>query len=325
MLAAVSLRRLLRSSSWPVFPGAVWLLSACGPAAPPPAGSPVVQVAQEAPPPPDAGPAGYVCEGLPFRAGDRDYCAYSTPVAWPAAKHACAEKGGRLATFGSREEHHALWAALGPPIGAAEGIWFGLSEPQEGAWQWQDGTAASFTRWNQGEPNDDGGDEDCAEWILGTGKWNDAPCFASRPYVCEKRAGAGAPMTCTGKLVQTTASDYCFQLGDAQTWPNAKIACDLAGGTLAVLPTEEEGRLLHVAIGPRLALRSVWVGFTDTAREGRFRWVSGEATLFLDWKDGEPNDDGGNEDCAEWFPEDGKMNDLPCGAARPYLCERPVD
>lgn len=324
MLAAVLLRRS-QSPSFPlVLLPAAALLGACGPSTPAPVSAPVVKVAEEVAPVTTPVPEGYRCEGQSFVAGGAEYCAYPDAVPWLRAKQACAERGGQLASFGSAREHQALLTALGPAIGGAEGLWFGLSEPQKGTWQWQDGTAVGYTHWNRGEPNDDGGDEDCAEWILGTGKWNDAPCFVGRPYVCEA-AGAPGPTRCTGTLVQTSAGDYCFHLADADVsdWEDAKSACAAEGATLAILSTREEGDLLHASVGPKLASRSVWVGFNDIAREGSFRWVSGERASFASWKAGEPNDFGDEgEDCAEWFPEDGKMNDLPCSAARPYLCER---
>jgi hypothetical protein len=39
------------------------------------------------------------------------------------------------------------------------------------------------------------------------------------------------------------------------------------------------------------------IGFTDTAQEGLWRWVSGEPTTYTNWRPGEPNNSG-NEDYA---------------------------
>ena len=44
-----------------------------------------------------------------------------------------------------------------------------------------------------GEPND-ASDEDCGEFYVGDGTWNDVDCYWHRHYICEKRgyvAGVG--------------------------------------------------------------------------------------------------------------------------------------
>ena len=69
--------------------------------------------------------------------------------------------------------------------------WFGLNDQgQEGVWRHVDGTTAKYTSWYPGEPNNAGGNEDCAAINFNDrGKWLDAPCNSNRKYfVCEKKA-----------------------------------------------------------------------------------------------------------------------------------------
>ena len=41
-----------------------------------------------------------------------------------------------------------------------------------------------FSSWGRGEPDDYGGGEDC---VISRGDgWNDAPCAAQHPWICEK-------------------------------------------------------------------------------------------------------------------------------------------
>jgi hypothetical protein len=67
--------------------------------------------------------------------------------------------------------------------------------------------------------------------------------------------------------------------------------------------------------------RRTWIGFTDEAQEGDFRWVSGEPVAYTRWNGGEPNDLNG-EDYTE-MREDGTWNDLPAGQQLRFLIELP--
>ncbi|HRI65082.1 MAG TPA: C-type lectin domain-containing protein [Polyangium sp.] len=264
---------------------------------------------------------GYHCDGNPFHIGDKDYCAYDLPSTWREAQRSCEANSSRLMTFDSDERVKVIHEAFGSPLNlSAEAYWIGLFEPedQEGNWLWVDGTRLSYSHWNDREPNDTGHEEDCAEWKLGPGSWNDAPCWVSRRYIC-MQVGT-KPLTCLGTLVKMPKGDICFS-AEALDWSSAKESCQELGGILAVLSTQEKDATLHKAIGPKLGLPAIWIGYNDLAREGRWSWTSGSRFEFEAWKDGEPNDFH-DEDCAEWFPEDGLMNDLVCSAKRPYVCEK---
>ena len=62
----------------------------------------------------------------------------------------------------------------------------GYDEPKEGAWRWIDGTPWGYTNWYSGQPDNNGGAEDCMV-IDETGKWNDVQCGRrTHWYVCTK-------------------------------------------------------------------------------------------------------------------------------------------
>jgi hypothetical protein len=67
--------------------------------------------------------------------------------------------------------------------------WIGLNDiASEGSFVWLDGEQPGFTKWNDGEPNDAGGAEDCGVlYTTGTSvaMWNDADCSSALPFVCE--------------------------------------------------------------------------------------------------------------------------------------------
>lgn len=65
-------------------------------------------------------------------------------------------------------------------------VWIGLNDrDREGRWAGVDGVAAAWTNWERSEPNDFGSGEDCAQLLPWNGRWNDASCDLSAPFVCE--------------------------------------------------------------------------------------------------------------------------------------------
>ena len=72
-----------------------------------------------------------------------------------------------------------------------------------------------------------------------------------------------------------------------------------------------------------------WIGLSDLAVEGEWRWITGEVAKDEDahWNSGEPNDNGGTADCADLYLHyDWNTDDVPCDRLRYALCEiRNVD
>ena len=68
-------------------------------------------------------------------------------------------------------------------------IWMGASDRKsEGKWVWETSgkfLTDGFTAWGPGGPDDKDG-EDCLEWNIYAGVWNDAPCGQKLPFVCER-------------------------------------------------------------------------------------------------------------------------------------------
>ncbi len=76
------------------------------------------------------------------------------------------------------------------------------------------------------------------------------------------------------------------------TWPAASAAAAARGGYLATFRDAAELAEAMVQVGPSLPgdLNGFWIGATDRAVEGSWRWVTGEAFGFAKWATGEPND-----------------------------------
>ncbi|XP_019899255.2 C-type lectin domain family 4 member M-like [Esox lucius] len=106
---------------------------------------------------------------------------------WKNSRRDCQGRGADLAVITSPEEQ-AFMKSLN------YGAWLGLtSADAEGAWMWVDGTTLTTGYWNQGEPSNAGGTEDCVHLYLVDGSplraWNDAPCYRDNHWICEKPLG----------------------------------------------------------------------------------------------------------------------------------------
>jgi hypothetical protein len=107
----------------------------------------------------------------------------STVQPWVAHRAACQALGGDLASIHSAAENAAVLAVI--PQSAAP--WIGATDAvSEGTWRWSDGTPWDYSNWAPGEPNDEGGNEDCA-LLYASGAWNDGQCPVSdRGAVCRR-------------------------------------------------------------------------------------------------------------------------------------------
>jgi hypothetical protein len=104
-----------------------------------------------------------------------------------------------------------------------------------------------------------------------------------------------------------------------RAWEAAREVCVRAGQDLIVVDGLDES--VYVREEARLiGGLSWWLGLSDLAQEGDWRWVDGSAGAFTRWSDGEPNDFGG-EDCAELQTGSGRWNDIGCASRRPFICE----
>jgi hypothetical protein len=123
---------------------------------------------------------------------------------------------------------------------------------------------------------------------------------------------------------------------ELRNWADANSGCQVAGMRLVRVDDATENQwLFDNANTPAGVETLVWLGATDTAVEGEWRWSDGDlfwlgdnagsaqGGLFADWYFREPNNVGNAENCAsletksatpDWF-------DSGCGLAKAYICE----
>jgi hypothetical protein len=160
--------------------------------------------------------------------------------------------------------------------------------------------------------------------------WDD--CDASPANGCERNVtapGSGGgqgpclpdTMGCTRQAYN--GQDYFF-CTTVRTWSDARTHCaQQLLGDLAHINDAAENTFVQ----SHLTVAS-WIGGSDTATEGTWRWANDSSVFFMggnsvgygNWSSGEPNDSGGNEDCAEAYTN-GLWNDDTCSTAHGFVCE----
>ena len=109
-------------------------------------------------------------------------------LTWNEANACCLSVfNGYLATITSLSQNTEILTAIGQSSGSSK--WIGWYDPFEtndpNQWQWFDGTAVTYTKWNSGQPN---GNEFCGRLSLNT-NWFDAPCSSPSDFVCNVNQG----------------------------------------------------------------------------------------------------------------------------------------
>ncbi|XP_041376822.1 perlucin-like [Gigantopelta aegis] len=103
------------------------------------------------------------------------------------AREICRQSYARLIVLDTDEKHSAVsnYITAGPDV-----YYIGLSDVvTKGVFVWEDGETAVFTAWDDGEPNNAGGGEDCVLLTVTLWKsvWFDISCNAKYNYICEKQ------------------------------------------------------------------------------------------------------------------------------------------
>ncbi|KAM5236485.1 pulmonary surfactant-associated protein D [Ctenodactylus gundi] len=106
--------------------------------------------------------------------------------------------------------------------------------------------------------------------------------------------------------------------GTEKTFEGAREVCTQAGGQMASpLSAAENSALQQLATAQN---KAAFLSMTDVRTEGTFVYPSGKPLVYSNWAPGEPNNDGGAENCVEIFTN-GKWNDKACGQPQLVICE----
>ncbi|XP_034720848.1 macrophage mannose receptor 1-like [Etheostoma cragini] len=241
-------------------------------------------------------------------AGRQHYFVYDQKN-FTEARRYCREKYTDLATIDNIDNVKTLnnMADLSRMVNSSYSYraWIGLYDDVD-SWKWSLSNSSfykpggtEFRLWGTGEPNNEFGNEHCAEMNI-TGLWNDIDCERSRRAVCVDVTGPKETFNLTPMSMNwTQAQSYCR---DHHT--------DLA----SMRNMTENQKVRDVAAGYR-----VWIGLSRDS----WKWLDGSKSSFRYWseKTKEPNNSAGDEACVNaHFIDSGKWEDFPCYEKRVFIC-----
>ncbi|XP_024142983.1 C-type lectin domain family 17, member A [Oryzias melastigma] len=125
---------------------------------------------------------------------------------------------------------------------------------------------------------------------------------------------------CPAEWIRFGSSCYFFS-GESKFWDAARKFCRAREADLVVINSNDENTFVSA-----LKKESVWIGLSDEASEGTWKWVDGSSLTLEFWRHGQPDnhdDRYGEENCGHirnGFP--GQWNDLTCYTSLQFICEK---
>ncbi len=280
----------------------------------------------------------------PTEFAGRWYAMIDLPVTFDEAQHHAQLMGGQLAHPMSEEANTFLTTLSG-----GRPAWIALASDDQRHWRWTHDAPLEFSRlvrpiWETGSMaalfrGSEGlwipADRSQRQAFLC--QWDTPPtqedwdAYLTHRFIASTQADSPTESTPVEPVPQTPAIDpiefeghwyQCF--GEPVTWPQAQAACQEMGGHLIIINSEEENTFASFFV---TGTRALWIGLTDEAQEGTWRWVDGTPAEFTAWAPGEPNDWQGREDHAEiaLYEDDGviyaRWNDSDIAHVDGFICE----
>jgi hypothetical protein len=161
---------------------------------------------------------------------------------------------------------------------------------------------------------------------------NDGLCPANDS--CDGSGTCGNPADCAPEnectLQSFQGTSYWFCRND-KSWNAARAKCQAVGMDLTQVDSEQENAFVEDNLA-----ESSFIGATDSALEGTWRWIFTDIQFwagtesggpvggaYSNWDSGQPDaGDSSSEDCAA-IDLDGDWSTRSCTSAEAYVCERP--
>ncbi|XP_048039455.1 C-type mannose receptor 2-like [Megalobrama amblycephala] len=223
----------------------------------------------------------------------RQYHFIREAKSWTEAQRYCRENYTDLATVDNMNDMNELKSVSDK---ANNYVWIGLKKTGVDKWQWSLGDPVLYLNWGSGQPNN--GDERCA--IMTNGQWHDGSCSDSWFVLhCMNRSNTGL-----------------IFVNKQKNWREAQSYCRQNHIDLVSVRNQNENQQLQKFINDSRISGEVWIGlFRDS-----WEWSDQSNSSFRYWKSDQPNNNGGNQSCAEILNAQGQWNDYFCNYQFPFVC-----
>ncbi|KAL3892067.1 hypothetical protein ACJMK2_004307 [Sinanodonta woodiana] len=117
--------------------------------------------------------------------------------------------------------------------------------------------------------------------------------------------------------------NFCYKFNsECKTWSEAQQVCQQEGGDLISLKDGNFNFFRNLVISIDGVCSSVWVGSTDIAVEGQWKWLNGENVTSSMWQPGQPDNWDNKEHCGDLAKlADYRLNDEDCSKKVHFLCQ----
>ncbi|XP_075271761.1 collectin-10 isoform X2 [Opisthocomus hoazin] len=120
--------------------------------------------------------------------------------------------------------------------------------------------------------------------------------------------------------IRETDEKFYYIVKEEKNYREALMHCRYRGGTLA-MPKDEATNALIADYISNSGLFRAFIGLNDMEKEGQFVYADNSLLQnYSNWKEGEPHDPAGREDCVEMLST-GEWNDSECQVTIYFVCE----
>ncbi|XP_067308184.1 C-type mannose receptor 2-like [Pseudorasbora parva] len=224
----------------------------------------------------------------------RQYHFINERKTWTEAQRYCREKYTDLATVDNMNDINELNKCV--TDGSVELVSIGLQRTSVNKWQWSSGDPA--LNWRSGQPD---GTDECA--FMRNGQWEDGGCTNNLTFICSSSNNVSTGLVFVNQM---------------KNWRDAQSYCRQNHTDLVSVRNQNENQQIQKFISDSHISNEVWIGlFRDS-----WQWSDRRNSSFRNWKSGEPNNQGGNENCAVNEPKAlGQWHDVTCNhRVFPFVC-----
>nr|XP_020744718.1 collectin-10 isoform X3 [Odocoileus virginianus texanus]XP_020744719.1 collectin-10 isoform X3 [Odocoileus virginianus texanus] len=120
--------------------------------------------------------------------------------------------------------------------------------------------------------------------------------------------------------IRETEEKFYYIVQEEKNYRESLTHCRIRGGMLA-MPKDEAANMLLADYVAKSGFFRVFIGVNDLEREGQYVFTDNTPLRnYSNWKEGEPSDPYGHEDCVEMLSS-GRWNDTECHLTMYFVCE----